>query len=49
MGKGGSQEENAVRNSEGCLEKRGHLTQNFGLGDSAVSKLAIRIWKAVSG
>lgn len=39
----------AMRNSEGCLEKWGCLIQNFGLGDSAVSKSAICIWKADSG
>lgn len=38
MGKGGSQEENAMGDSEGCLEKRGHLIQNVGLGDSTVSE-----------
>lgn len=49
MHKGGSQEEKAVRNSEGCLEHGGCLVPNFGLGDGAAGESARGIQKAVSG
>lgn len=47
MHKGGSQEEKAVRNPEGCLEQ-GCLVPNFGLGDGAASESARGVQKAVS-